>query len=85
MKNTFSLEQISKTGNFDSTLIFSQYKLDSLARFMENKSLNPKLRQDQVANELGWSSSTLKRYRNDKLYFCPIESHQTVAKEDKLI
>ena len=28
MNNTFSLEQISKTGNLDANLIIRQYKLD---------------------------------------------------------
>ena len=32
---------------------------------MEIKSINPNLRQDQIAKELGCSSSTLKRYGND--------------------
>ena len=32
---------------------------------MEIKSVYPKLRQDQIAKELGCSSSTLKRYRNN--------------------
>ena len=35
MKNTFSLDQISKTGNHDSNLINRQYKQDLMARFME--------------------------------------------------
>ena len=42
MNDTFSLEQISKAGNFDSNVIFRQYKVDLMARFMEIKSLNPK-------------------------------------------
>ena len=63
MNNTFCLEQISKTGNLDSNLILRHYKLDLMARFMEIKFLNPKLRQDQVAKDLGSSSSTLQRYR----------------------
>ena len=32
---------------------------------MEKKSVNQKLRQDQIAKFLGCSSSTLQRYRND--------------------
>ena len=37
MNNTFSLEQISKTGNLDANLILRQYKLDLMSRFMEKK------------------------------------------------
>ena len=65
MNNTFSLEQISKSGNLDSNLIFRQYKLDLLARLMDIKNVNSRLRQDQTAKELGCSSSTLQRYRRD--------------------
>ena len=65
MNNTFSLKQISKTGNLDANLILRQYKLDIMARFMETKSNNPKLTQKQIAKSLGYSDSTVKRYRND--------------------
>ena len=65
MNNTFSLEQISKTGNLDANLILRQYKLDIMAKFMETKSNNPKLTQKQIAKSLGYSDSTVKRYRND--------------------
>ena len=65
MNNNFSLEQISKTDDLDSNLILRQYKLDLMARFMEIKSVNPKLKQNQIAKELGCSSSILRRYRND--------------------
>ena len=46
MNNTFSLEQISKTGNLESNLILQHFKLDLTARFMEIKSVNPKLKQN---------------------------------------
>ena len=61
MNNTFSLEQISKTGNLDSNLILRHYKLDLMARFLEIISVNPKIRQDKLAKEFGCSSSTLQR------------------------
>ena len=65
MNCTFSLQQISQTGNLDSSLILCKHKLDLMARFMEIKSVNPKLKQDQIGKKLSCSSSTLKRYRND--------------------
>ena len=40
MNNTFSLEQISKTGNLNADLILRQYKLDIMARFMQIESLS---------------------------------------------
>ena len=66
MNNSFSLEQISKTGNLDSNSILRQSKLDLMARFMEIKSVNPKLRQGQSSQELGCSSSTSQCNRQDK-------------------
>ena len=65
MNNSLSLQQISKTGNFDSNLTSRQYKLILLARFMPMKYENPKLKPFGIATQLGYSSSTLQRYRND--------------------
>ena len=53
MNNTFSLQQISKTGNLDSNLISWQNKLILMADFMPIKNENPKLKQSEVANQLG--------------------------------
>ena len=71
MKNTFLQEQISKICNLDSNLMLRQYKVDLMARFMELKSVNPKLNQNQIAKELGFSSITLQRYRNDRKMLSP--------------
>ena len=80
MNNTFPLEEISKTVNFDSNLVFRQYKLDLKASFMQIKSLNPSLKQDQIEKKLSCSSSTLQRYRNDmnvlSPYRIPTNSHK---------
>ena len=65
MNNTFSLQQRSRTGNLDSNLNSRQYKLNLMADFMQIKYEYPKMRQSQIANQLGYSSSTLQRYRND--------------------
>ena len=65
MNNTFSLQQIQKTSNLDANLISRQYKLNLMADFMRIKYENPRLKQNEIANQLGLSSSTLKRYRND--------------------
>ena len=42
-----------------------------MARFMEIKSMNRRLRQDQIAKELGCSSSTLRRSRPNINMFSP--------------
>ena len=36
-----------------------------MSRFMEIKSINPKLTQKQIAKDLGFSDCTIKRYRTD--------------------
>ena len=53
MNNTYSLKQISKTSNLDGNLIIRQYKLDSRARLMKIKSVNPRLRHDSIAKDIG--------------------------------
>ena len=65
MNRSFSLQQIQKTSNLDANLISRQYKLNLMADFMKVKYENPKLKQSQVADQLGLSTSTLQRYRND--------------------
>ena len=65
MNNTFSLEQLSKTGNLDANLILHQYKINLMSRFREVKSVNPKIKQSGIAKELGCSSSTLQGSRHD--------------------
>ena len=65
MNNSFSLQQIQKTSNLDANLISRQYKLNPMADFMRVKYENPKMKQSEIANQLGISSSTIQRYRND--------------------
>ena len=65
MNNSFSLQQISRTGNLDSNWISRQYKLNLMADFMRFKFEDPKKKQTEIANQLCYSSSTLQRYRND--------------------
>ena len=65
MIKNLSLQQISQTCNLASNLITRYYKVDLMARFMEIKSLNPKLKQNQSEKELRCSGTTLQRYRQD--------------------
>ena len=65
MNNSFSLQQIQKTSNLDANLISRQYKLNLMADFMRVKYENPRLKQSEIANQLGMSSSTVQRYRNE--------------------
>ena len=59
MNTTFSLQQISRTSTLDANLISRQNKSNLLAVFMRMKYENPKLKQSEIANQLGYSSSTL--------------------------
>ena len=66
MTNTFSLEQIANTGDLNADfMIMRQFRLDKMAKFMEIKSINPKLKQSEIAKELAISTSTLQRYRRE--------------------
>ena len=65
MNNSFSLQQIQKTSNLDANLISRQYKPNLMADFMRVKFENPRMKQSEIANQLGVSSSTVQRYRND--------------------
>ena len=65
MNNSFSLQQTQKTRNLDANLLSRQYKLNLMADFMRVKYEKPKMKQSGIATQLGLSSSTLQRYRND--------------------
>ena len=85
MNNTFSLHQISKTGNFGCNLISRQYKLNLMADFMHNKYENPNLKKSEIAKQLGYPSSTLQRYKNDIIMLSPykIQSNNTNKRTKK--
>ena len=59
MKNSFSLQQISRTSNLDANLKFRQYKLNLLADFMRIKYENPKLRQSEITERMKCLTSSL--------------------------
>ena len=65
MNKTYPLDQIQKIGDLDADLLVRQYKLDKMAKFMEIKSNNPRLKQSEIANLLELSSSTKQRYRRE--------------------
>ena len=49
MDNSFPFQQISKTGNLDSNLMCCQYKLNLMAKIMQIKFENPKMKQPEPA------------------------------------
>ena len=64
MNNSFSLQQKHETSNLDANLISRQYKLNLMADFMRLKNESPRMKQSQIANQRGLSTSALQRYRN---------------------
>ena len=86
MNNSFSPQQIQKTSNLDANLISRQNKLNLMADFMKVKYENPKMRQSEIANQLGMSPSTLQRYRNDINMLSPYRiSPNNVKKRPKKV
>ena len=71
MNNSFSLQQIQKTSNLDANLVSRQYKLNLMADFMRVKYENPKMKQSEIANQIGMSSSSLQRYQNEIYMLSP--------------
>ena len=86
MNNSLSLQQIQKTSNLDANLLSKQYKLNLMADFMRVKYENPKMKQSELANQLGMSSSTLQRYRNDIMMLSPyrINPHNSNKRSKKV-
>ena len=85
MNNSFSLQQISRTSNLDSNLIPRQYKLNLMADFMRVKYENIKMKQSEIANQLGYSTSILQRHRNYMNMLSPygIQSNNTNKQRKK--
>ena len=71
MDNTFPLQQISRTINHDAYLVSRQNKLNVMADYKRMKYENLKLKQSEIVNQLGYYSSTLRRYRNDTNMLSP--------------
>ena len=65
MNNTFSVEQNSRTGKLVANLILRQHNSDLMARLMEIRSGKPKKKQKEIAEESGYSRSSLQRYKQD--------------------
>ena len=71
MNNSFSFQQLSRTGNLYPNLIPRQYKLDLMSKFRCIKFENPKMKQSEIANQPSYSTGTLQRSRNDIIMLSP--------------
>ena len=65
MNKRFSYDNITKSHSINPNDLIRVYKLDRCCDFMEEKFNNPKLTQKEICKKLGFSDSTIKRYRDD--------------------
>ena len=71
MINTPSLSEINKNSAMDPNMLTKYYKLKLMNDFMNINYQNPKMTQSEISSQLNMSSSTIKRYRNDKNMISP--------------
>ena len=64
MKN-FNFDMAAKSKNLNSNSKLRLYKQNMMLKFMEINSNEPRLTQKQNCNHLGYSDSTIKRFRDD--------------------
>ena len=85
MNMTFSLEQISKTGNLNADLIMRHYKLDKTAKFREIKSINSKSKHYKQLKNWQYPPLPYNVIEEKQICFHPIEhyNHQTLSQEKK--
>ena len=65
MNESFTLDELPKSDTLDPNYIDRLYKLNLMCKFMVKKSNEPRLTQKQNCNQLGFSDSSNKRYRDD--------------------
>ena len=65
MNKRFSYDNIIKSQSIEPSDIIRTFKLDRCCDFMEEKYNNPRLTQKQICKQLGFSDSSIKRYRDD--------------------
>ena len=63
--NNFTIDMAAKSENLNSNSILRLYKQNMMLKFMEIESNEPRLTQKQICKQLGFSDSTIKRYRDD--------------------
>ena len=63
--NDFTIDMASKSETLNSNSIIRLYKQNMFLKIIETKTNEPKLTQKGISKQLGFSDSTIKRYRND--------------------
>ena len=83
MNIKFTIDQLSKSESIDPNSINRLYKINKMLDFMEIRSNNPRFTQKQICNELGFSDSTFKRYRDDINMVSPYIRNNNKKKKPK--
>ena len=83
MNNKFTIDQLSESETIDPNSINRLYKINKMLDFMEIRSNNPRLTQKQICNQLGFSDSTIKRYRDDINMDSPYNRNNNKKKKPK--
>jgi len=73
----------NKSENLNSNSILRLYKQNMMLKFMEVKSNEPNLTQKQISKQLGYSDSTIKRYRDDIQMDSPYNRNKYRKKTNK--
>ena len=73
----------TKSENLNSNSKLRLYKQNMMLKFMEIKSNEPKLTQKQISNQLGFSDSTIKRFRDDIQMDSPYKRNKYRKKNNK--
>ena len=83
MNKRFSYDNINKSHSIHPNDLIRVYKLDRCCDFMEEKYNNPKLTQKEICKKLGFSDSTIKRYRDDIQMVSPYRRNNNKKKTPK--
>ena len=83
MNKRFSYDNIIKSQSIEPNDLIRTYKLDRCCDFMEEKYNNPRLTQKQICRQLGFSDSTIKRYRDDIKMDSPYRRNTNKKKKPK--
>ena len=83
MNKRFSYDNIIKSQSIEPNDLIRTYKLDRCCDFMEEKYNNPRLTQKQICKQLGFSDSTIKRYRVDIKMDSPYRRNTNKKKKPK--
>ena len=83
MNNRFTIDQLSKSESIDPKSINRLYKINRMLDFMEIRSNNPRMTQKQICNQLGFSDSTIRRFRNDANMDSPYNRNNYKQKKPK--